>query len=351
MDSRFSRWILELPVIEYIDPLICAPWVIKENWHAGIRRVTNHSRSNINNIPFQDIIVYTDASLIETPSGHKAGGGAVIYQANQVIKQISTPLSPSLSIFDAEIHAAVFALETALSISTTRYSNNLWIILDNQDVARQLLKTPACSSQDKFIQFASLASSWCVRSRLPHTLPGQVKIIWIPSHNDIQGNVQADLAAKRACNKTSEQICPLPIASAKKWAKDMLDTAINEYWQKNAPQSYKELGISNFLRFPLELNLPRHLIARIYAARSGHGDFAAYHERFNHTNATNTCSCTALKSPRHVLQCTLPHQRLPKVPRSSAGDPARYLIGTYSGVKELVRWLSATEFFSKICPR
>ena len=195
------------------------------------------------------------------------GGGAVIYQANQVIKKNITPLSSTLSIFDAEIHAAVSAIETALTLPSIRYSNDLWIILDNQDVARQLLKIPVCSSQDKFIQFSHLAESWPGRSRLPHTLPGQVRIIWTPSHGGIQGNEQADHAAKEACKTTSTKTYPLTIASAKKWAKNTLDTAIMEYWQNNAPQTYKDLGINSFVRFPPELKLPRDLVAHIYAAR------------------------------------------------------------------------------------
>lgn len=350
-DSRFSRQILMLPDIEYIDPLICTPWTTKESWHAGIRRISNQSRSSINNIPFQDTSVYTDASIVETPSGRRVGAGFVIYQANHLINRSSIPLSPTLSIFDAEIQAASSAIEFALSLSSTRFSNDLWIILDNQEVARQLLKTPVCSSQDKFVQFASLASKWSSRPRLPHTLSGQVRIIWVPSHNGIQGNVQADLAAKDACNMTPDKSCQLSIASANKWAKDTAEAEINEYWLKNSPQSYLNLGISNFVRSPPELNLPRHLVAHVYAARSEHGDFAAYHDRFKHTNSTNTCSCTALKSPRHVLKCSFISKHLPKVPRSSAGDPAQYFFGTYKGAKELVKWLQATKFFSEICPR
>lgn len=195
-DSRFSRWLLKLPDIEYIDLLINAPWTAKEGWYAGIRRVSSHSRSIISSIPYQDLAVYTDASLMETTSGPRAGGGAVIYQANRIVHRSSVPLSPTLRVFDAEIHAAVAALQAALSLQSTRYSNNFWIILDNLDVARQLLKINECSSQEKFIQFASLASSWSSRPRLPHTLQGQVNIVWISSHSNIQGNEQADLAAK-----------------------------------------------------------------------------------------------------------------------------------------------------------
>ena len=92
----------------------------------------------------------------------------------------------------------------------------------------------------------------------------------------------------------------LSIASVNKWAIDIVDKEIKKYWLNNAPQSYKDLGISSFVRSPSKLYLPRHLVAHIYAARSEHGDLAAYHDRFNHTNATRNCSRMALKSPKHA---------------------------------------------------
>lgn len=75
---------------------------------------------------------------------------------------------------------------------------------------------------------------------------------------------------------------------------------MKEYWQSNALQTYKDLGFNSFVRFPLELKLPRHLVAHIYAARSGHEDFASYHDRFNHIDSSNKCSSMALKSTRNI---------------------------------------------------
>lgn len=101
---------------------------------------------------------------------------------------------------------------------------------------------------------------------------------------------------------------------------------------------------------PKELTLPRSIIAHIYAARTGHGDFAEYHERFHHENALTTCSCGALKSPTHILHCNRPIQRLPKT-ATRAGDVTKYLLGTFKGASILTKWIKETNYFTEICPR
>lgn len=100
------------------------------------------------------------------------------------------PISLNPSIYDAEASAALAALEEALNIPTSRFSNDLWTLLDNQNVARNLLQTAVCSSQKINITFASRASAWSEGPRLPHTVSGKVKVHWIPSHKSIQGNIK-----------------------------------------------------------------------------------------------------------------------------------------------------------------
>ena len=114
--------------------------------------------------------------------------------------------------------------------------------------------------------------------------------------------------------------------------------------------SYKDLEIDNFVDCPQELTLPRSIVAHIYTARTGNGDFAAYHERFNHQNSLTTCSCGALKFPKHFLQCSRPTHRIPKTPKRS-GDATKFLLGTFKGASLLVQWIKDNKFFTDICPK
>ena len=51
------------------------------------------------------------------------------------------------------------------------------------------------------------------------------------------------------------------------------------------------------------LRLPRKLLHKLLAVRTGHGDFAAYHRRFDRPDALLLCQCSQDKSPTHFLRC------------------------------------------------
>ena len=78
--------------------------------------------------------------------------------------------------------------------------------------------------------------------------------------------------------------------------------AFTQYWSENAPKQYKDVGIG-LEKWPPELLLPCAALCRLLAARSGHGDFAEYHERFKHDDALLTCSCGRRKEPFHLYSC------------------------------------------------
>ena len=90
------------------------------------------------------------------------------------------------------------------------------------------------------------------------------------------------------------------------WAHCLLKKSLHScfaaYWAQSALPTYKQLAIP-YIPHPPELTLLWPSLGCLLAARSRHGDFAEYHECFNHENALLTCSCGQHKTPQHFFHC------------------------------------------------
>jgi hypothetical protein len=109
------------------------------------------------------------------------------------------------------------------------------------------------------------------------------------------------------------------------------------------------VGIQLASGCPPELELTRETLHRLLAARSGHRDFAEYHERFEHEDAVLECSCGKRKAPEHLLLCD--EVRTRDRPRlvGSCRDKIRTLLAGLP--KKFANFVEKTDFYGKICPR
>ena len=355
--SRFARQVLKMPAAEQTNPLSVIPWKIADRASASQRIGAPNGASKehcakvfrdfLRDIPPYDIIVYSDGSKLEEGG---TGAGFVAYQFGLQILRQAIPLGNTQEVYDAEARAALAGLEGVLQLDSTRFATNLWICLDNIEVATQLLSHTKGSSQAVFQKFATQASQWPLRARLPHTRPGEVCIRWAPGHMNIPGNEAADKAAKEGAAMQITEELPHSLASLRRMAKAIVRTAMNKLWLTVAPQPYRDLGIQHSPLNPRELTLPRPVLARILAARSGHGDFADYHERFNHIDAHLYCRCGARKAPLHFFFCNIAKRRSRRPPGPPSTTLAE-LLGTWDGIEKLALWLNRTRFYEDICPR
>ena len=138
---------------------------------------------------------------------------------------------------------------------------------------------------------------------------GRAHVLWVPSHAGVVGNKLADIKAKKAAALPLERHSKAATAAgAARWTRAALKADILKS-RKSFPQRQDHSLSAPGPGCPPALSVPRPVLAWLLAARSGHRDFAKYHERFGHTSATIHCRCEARTTPTHFFFCRHSRQR------------------------------------------
>jgi len=179
-----------------------------------------------------------------------------------------------------------------------------------------------------------------------------VEVRWIPGHAGILGNEMADSLAKEGAMGQAPPRKPT-LSWEKRRATEKLREETEDWWAANAPESYQRLEIKATHGAPEELKLPRWALGRLVAARSGHGDFNAYHERFKHQDHLPTCACGKLKTPGHFYLCT-PARRIwdkwkerPKMPAKDTRERISWMLSTKKGAQVFKAYAERTRYFQQ----
>ena len=133
------------------------------------------------------------------------------------------------------------------------------------------------------------------------------------------------------------------LAAARTLLRNTIQDRLTQWWHKEAPTQYTDLGIRFGRGAPPELKLPRRILGYLLQCRSGHGDFAAYHRRFNHPFADVLCECGQEKSVVHFAFCRSARLRARPARLRPLGSIFAVL-GSPKGAKQFQRFIEATEF-------
>ncbi|KAM5344599.1 hypothetical protein ACJ41O_013134 [Fusarium nematophilum] len=284
-------------------------------------------------VPRHTLIVYSDGSLSKEGA---ASYGFAIRQGDWSVLDGSGRLGPA-EVFDAEAMGALRGLKAALGHPDAA-TQDIAVCLDNLAAATCLRGTPSDSSQEVFLEFQALAATH-----------GAVQVRWIPGHTNIPGNEEADKLAKAASSQPEPPNSQPTLAYLRKIARQRPKAAFQAWWEASVPEQYKRLNLKATSSCPPELSLSRPALHHLLAARSFHGDFAAYHERFNHRNARLDCSCSRRKAPDHIFYCRKvpPRHRMRLTP--SPTEAINLAVG--EEFDKFVKLSKTSAFFERTCPR
>jgi ribonuclease HI len=238
----------------------------------------------------EELIVYSDGSQLQE-KGHKRTGWGFTIRKGGTTQEVyrNRGRLHRAEVFDAEVHGALQGLAAARTIGPNK---RLFVCLDNTSVVDGLNGSPPESSQAIFLRFQELASG--------HS-PG-VTVKWIPGHQDIEGNEAADKLAKEGA-MLETRIDSLPtVAWVRRHLKGKRKDDFARWWAAQDEARYEDVHSYAAVSKNL-VSFKRATLHRLLAARSGHGDFAAYHERFGHTDSNKHCTCGERKTPEHIFFC------------------------------------------------
>ena len=292
-----------------------------------------------------DLWVFSDGS--KTAGG--TGGGWHVRLAGREIASGSAAYGQAVEVYDAEARALRAGLQAAIAHPKAAFAKNLWACLDNEGVVNSIHRGPLLTSQGHLRKARAMLDGWKTRPLPPTAVAAaevvrassSARVLWVPGHSGIAGNERADALAAIGASDAPPPGSPASLAGAARWARDRLMQETAEWWRKQKQRAHVLLPPAT-PKVPEELGIPRRHLARLLAERSGHGNYAAYHDRFGHHGAPRECpfECGLDTAPGHFLECS----RLPRpaLLRWVDGTAIRRsdVLTSPAGARALSQWLA-----------
>ena len=270
----------------------------------------------LDDLPSSTLVAYSDGSQDELGN---TGWGAVTFHKARATK--TNGCLPNAEVYDAEAVGAFEAIKLAKKrIQSDPDIKELILFLDNSAVVDGILGLTPASTQGVYMGLRKIA-----KDLSPNTV---TKVAWVPGHKDIYGNEVADKLAKEGSELPTPPSRIATITHIKRWARSERRRLRELDWDQNRPPYYRRWRL-DALPKPPELQLPRAILHRLYAERTGHGDFVEYHERFRHSTRP-TCKCGEPRTQGHFVECRMVRPFLPEVPEKDlliGITPLTYLLG------------------------
>ena len=128
--------------------------------------------------------------------------------------------------------------------------------------------------------------------------------------------------------------------------KERCEKAVESWWLEIRPSRYAYLELMMKRSRPPELRLPRWVYHRLIAARTGHGNFKGYHQRFGHEDIDCSCVCGRERRPWHFAECRLALQNWRNVKR--VRPPGGREMLAENGWEEFYQYVTVSGCYSEV---
>lgn len=328
--SRIQRAFRQLPKSEAAEPLPGPVYTPTHGTKAEGKRIHWNWIGLLTSV---DICAYSDGSS-EGPG--RSSWGYVLQRGGTTFQKGRGALHGG-EVYDAEIFGATVALRAALS--ARQNSEKIFVLLDNQAAVTALQTGKSTSSIRSTKLFHDLAKSVNAEFR------------WVPGHSKIIGNEEADAEARAALQELpgrDTQAGYITLAFLRRLMQQRRQVLVEKWWYDVCPARYQDLDLKMRHKKPPELALPRRLLHRLLAARSGHGDFAAYHRRLKHIDANLECVCGQEITPTHFISCRRYGNKMRKLRNGKTMDDFRRQLLGYDCWKRFKDFVKITGCFDDL---
>ena len=302
-------------------------------------------------VPEQDLIVFSDGSQDRAQLGY---GYVILNPKSQApIAQGNGSLHTCGVVFDAEAIGAWRGLEHAIRIA--EHNTNITICVDNTATIWCLRGSASATSQWAFLSFHKAVSQW----------QGNINVRWSPGHMGIHGNELADKLAKDGLKAPMDPRSGPTLAGIRAEIRRNLRGIRRHSWEQVKATLSARYNAWKLPYDPLNHQTELEVLTRVQlsyylAIRTGHGDFAWYHRKFNHENAEIHCTCGYSKTPEHIVMCRKvqgsyskwpwPGER-PRHKPQTRREKIEYLRELMAHPPAFQEYLDTTGYYTKVCPR
>lgn len=338
--------------IETIEPFPVPPWW-QPPFITKIETDKKSAKAAHDDMGHDDttLCIYTDGSGID---GH-VGAAAVSPQIMQILRRYLGS-DKDHNVYTAEVTALELAAEIAI-LSPSSYTKCI-IYVDSQAAIKGINKPGKQSGQTILISAIAKIQALADGRRMA------IEFVWVPGHEDVEGNEMADKAAKEAA-KSEGNDASIPRSThkpLKATRSQCIKREITNEWNESCQRQSLNREANHLLRITKKPNalrgnklynavdLTRRQTAQLARLRSGHCSLNQYLHRFGHARSRKCeCGSGANETVEHfLLHCPRYDRQRARLVREVGvqGMRVEKLLGRAKMIQHTLKYVDETRRFS-----